>query len=147
MKPQGVNRVTIAVKDLEKGIDFYTRLLGATFHEATAEDVVTLGIRVAMSWDAGIELVSPMPDRESFITEFLEQRGEGLMGVVFAVDDVDEAYKAAQALGIGVWYTVDYNQEEIDKHLQGRFTKYKEYMLEAETSYGVGPVIGEFKTK
>jgi len=147
MKPQGVNRVTIAVKDLEKGIDFYTRLLGATFHEATAEDVVTLGIRVAMSWDAGIELVSPMPDRESFITEFLEQRGEGLMGVVFAVDDVEEAHTAAKALGVGVWYTVDYDQEEIDRHLQGRFTKYKEYMLDADTSYGVGPVIGEFKTK
>jgi len=147
MKPQGVNRVTIAVKDLEKGIDFYTRLLGATFHEATAEDVVTLGIRVAMSWDAGIELVSPMPDRESFITEFLEQRGEGLMGVVFAVDDVEEAHTAAKALGVGIWYTVDYDQEEIDRHLQGRFTKYKEYMLDADTSYGVGPVIGEFKTK
>jgi methylmalonyl-CoA/ethylmalonyl-CoA epimerase len=147
MKPQGVNRVTIAVKDLEKAIDFYAKLLGATFHEATAEDVLTLGIRVAMSWDAGIELVSPMPDRESFITEFLEQRGEGLMGVVFAVDDVEEAHKAAQALGVGVWYTVDYDQEEIDRHLQGRFTKYKEYMLDADTSYGVGPVIGEFKSK
>ena len=147
MKPQGVNRVTIAVKDLEKGIDFYAKLLGATFHEATAEDVVTLGIRVAMSWDAGIELVSPMPDRESFITEFLEQRGEGLMGVVFAVDDVEEAHEAAKALGVGTWYTVDYDQEEIDRHLQGRFTKYKEYMLDADTSYGVGPVIGEFKTK
>ncbi len=147
MKPQGVNRVTIAVKDLEKGIDFYAKLLGATFHEATAKDVVTLGIRVAMSWDAGIELVSPIPDRESFISEFLEQRGEGLMGVVFAVDDVEEAHKAAQALGVGVWYTVDYDQEEIDRNLQGRFTKYKEYMLDADTSYGVGPVIGEFETK
>ncbi len=147
MKPQGVNRVTIAVKDLEKGMDFYTKLLCATFHEATAEDVVTLGIRVAMSWDAGIELVSPMPDRESFITEFLEQRGEGLMGVVFAVDDVEAAHKAAQDLGVGVWYELDYDQETIDKHLQGRFTKYKEYMLDAATSHGVGPVIGEYIPK
>jgi methylmalonyl-CoA/ethylmalonyl-CoA epimerase len=147
MKPLGVNRVTIAVKDLEKGMDFYAKLLGATFHRATAEDVVTLGIRVAMSWDAGIELVSPMPDRESFITEFLEQRGEGLMGVVFAVDDVEAAHKAAQDLGVGVWYELDYDQETIDKHLQGRFTKYKEYMLDAATSHGVGPVIGEFIPK
>ena len=147
MKPQGVNRVCIAVKDLETGMDFYGKLLGATFHESTAEEVVTLGIRVAMSWDAGIELVSPMPARESFVSEFIEKRGEGLMSVVFAVDNVDEAYKAAQALGIGVWYTVDYSQEEIDKNLQGRFTKYKEYMLDPDTSYGVGPVIGEFKTK
>ena len=100
-----------------------------------------------MSWDAGIELVSPMPDRESFVTEFLEERGEGLMGVVFAVDDVESAHQAAQELGVGIWYTVDYSQEEIDKHLQGRFTKYKEYMLDPDTSYGVGPVIGEFKTR
>ncbi|MBW1901547.1 MAG: VOC family protein [Deltaproteobacteria bacterium] len=147
MKPLGVNRVTIAVKDLEKGMDFYGKLLGATFHEATAEDVVTLGIRAALSWDAGIELVSPMPGRESFITEIIEQRGEGLIGVVFAVDDVEEAHKAAQDLGVGVWYELDYDQETIDKHLQGRFTKYKEYMLDATTSFGVGPVIGEFKTK
>ena len=147
MKPQGVNRVTIAVKDFEKAMAFYTRLLGATFHEATAEDAVALGVRVSMSWDAGIELVSPMQDRESFVTEFIEERGEGLMGVVFAVDDVEEAHQAAQALGVGVWYTVDYSQEEIDRHLQGRFTKYKEYMLDADTSHGVGPVIGEFKIK
>jgi len=70
--------------------------------EITADDVVTLGIRVAISWDAGIELVSPMPERESFVTEYLEERGEGLMGVVFAVDDVEAARHAAQALGVGV---------------------------------------------
>lgn len=147
MKPQGVNRVVIAVKDLEKGMDFFSKLLGATFHEATAEDVVRLGIRVAFSWDAGIELVSPMPDRESFVTEILEQRGEGLINVVFAVDDVEKAREAAEALGLGIWYSVDYDQETIDKHLQGRFTKYKLYMLDARTSGGMGAVIGEFKSK
>jgi len=147
MKPQGINRVTIAVKDLEKGMDFFSSLLGATFHEATADDVVTLGIRAAMSWDAGIELVSPMPGRDSFVTEIIQQRGEGLIGVVFAVDDVEAAREAAKALGVGTWYSLDYDQETIDKHLQGRFTKYKEYMLDAETSFGVGPVIGEFKLR
>ena len=147
MKPLGVNRVVIAVKDLEKAMNFYSKLLSATFHEATAEDVVTLGIRVAFSWDAGIELVAPMPGRESFVTEILEQRGEGLINVVFAVDDVEKAREAAEALGLGLWYSVDYDQETIDKHLQGRFTKYKLYMLDAGTSGGIGAVIGEFKSK
>ena len=147
MKPLGVNRVTIAVKDIEKGMDFYGKLLGATFHEATADDVVTLGIRAAMSWDAGIELVSPMPDRESFVREIIEQRGEGLIGVVFAVDNVEEARESAEKLGVGVWYSLEYDQEKIDKHLQGRFSKYKEYMFDTATTYGVGPVIGEFVLK
>jgi len=147
MKPLGINRVVIAVKDLEKGMDFFSKLLGATFHEATADDVVTLGIRVAFSWDAGIELVSPMQGRESFVTEILEQQGEGLINVVFAVDDVEKAREAAEALGLGIWYSVDYDQETIDKHLQGRFAKYKLYMLDAGTSGGIGSVIAEIKSK
>ncbi|MBT4512221.1 MAG: hypothetical protein HOC20_08440 [Chloroflexi bacterium] len=147
MKPLGVNRVSIAVKDLEKGVEFYSKLLGATFFEATADDTEKLGIRVALSWDAGIELVSPMPDKDTFVTKIIEQRGEGLIGVVFAVDDVEVAHDAAEKLGVGVWYTLDYSQEEIDKHLQGRFTKYKEYMLDPSTSYGVGPIIGQFEPK
>ena len=147
MKPLGVHRVVIAVKDLDKGMDFFSRLLGATFHEATAEDVVTLGIRVAFSWDAGIELVSPMPDRESFVTEILEQRGEGLINVVFEVDDVEKARKEAESLGLGIWYSVDYDRDTIDTHLQGRFSKYKLYMLDAGTSGGIGAVIGEIKPK
>jgi len=60
---------------------------------------------------------------------------------------VEKAREAAEALGLGLWYSVDYDQETIDKHLQGRFTKYKLYMLDAGTSGGIGAVIGEFKHK
>ena len=64
---------------------------GREFHFDTEK----LGIRVALSWDAGIELVSPMPDKDNFVTKIIEQRGEGLIGVVFAVDDVEVAHDAA----------------------------------------------------
>ncbi len=147
MKPRGVNRVTIAVKDLQKGIDTYSKLLGATFHSANAEDAAKFGIEVAMSWDAGIELVAPLPDRESHVKNFIKQRGEGLMGVIFAVDDVDDAKGAALALEAQIWHELDYDQAEIDTHLQGRFTKYKEYMLSPEGTCGVGPVIAQIEPK
>lgn len=147
MKPLGVNRVTIAVKDLEKGKALYSELLGATFHPANAEDAAAMGIAVAMSWDAGIELVAPLPGRESFVKSIIETRGEGLIGVVFAVDDVEAAKKAAGELGIRIWHSLDYSQEEIDRHLQGRFKKYKEYMLDPSGTMGVGAVIGEFEPK
>jgi len=147
MKPRGVNRVTIAVKDLQTGTEVYSKLLGATFHSANAEDAATFGIQVAMSWDAGIELVAPLPDRDSFVRKFIEERGEGLMGVVFAVDDVDEARDAAEKLGAQVWHAIDYSQDQIDKHLQGRFKKYKEYMLSPTGTCGVGPVIAQIEPK
>jgi len=52
MKPKGVNRVVVAVKDLEKAIDTYSKLLGATFHDVSAgseqygvKAVISLGCR------------------------------------------------------------------------------------------------------
>jgi len=147
MKALGVNRVTIAVKDLKKGMEVYSRLLGATFHGAKAQDAAAFGIEVAMSWDAGIELVAPLPDRDSHVKEFIEQRGEGLMGVVFGVDDVEEAREQAQSLGAQVWHTLEYDQDDLDKYFQGRFKKYREHMLGPEGTCGVAPVIGQFEPK
>ena len=106
-----------------------------------------MGIEVAMSWDAGIELVAPLPGRESFVKSIIETRGEGLIGVVFALDNVDEARSAAERLGIRIWHSLDYSPDEIDRHLQGRFKRYKEYMLDPSGTMGVGAVIGQFEPK
>ena len=147
MKPLGVNRVTIAVKDLAKGKALYSELLGATFHPAKEADAAAMGIEVAMSWDAGIELVAPLPGRDSYVRRIIESRGEGLIGVVFAVDNVEEARAAAERRGIRIWHSLDYSQEQIDTHLQGRFKKYKEYMLDPSGTMGVGLVIGQIEPK
>ncbi len=147
MKPMGVNRVTIAVKDLQNGIDTYSRLLGASFNSANSEDAAKFGIEVAMSWDAGIELVAPLPDRDSHVRNHIEQHGEGLMTVIFAVDDVDESGEQAKRLGAQIWHTLEYDQSQIDEHLQGRFSKYREHMLSPKGTCGVGPVIAQIEPK
>jgi len=147
MRPLGVNRVTIGVKDLEKGIELYSKLLGATFHDQSVP-AEPFGLRCAISWDAGIELVAPLPGRDSYATAFIDEHGEGLMGVVFAVDDVDETRETAEKMGIGVLALIaDYDQGQIDEYLQGRFKKYKEYMLNPADTYGVGLVIGQIEPK
>jgi len=147
MNARGVNRVTMVVRDLEHGKAFYSKLLGTTFHSMNDEDAERFGIRVAASWDAGIELVSPIPGRESTASQFLEKHGEGLMGVVFAVDDVDAAKAAAEQLGVRATYALEYDKQTIDKYLQGRFPKYKEYFLEATAPLSGGVVIGQFENR
>ncbi len=142
MKPQGVNRVTIAVRDLDSAVAFYSRLLGATFHDQD-KPAQSLGVRCAISWDAGIELVSPLPGRESFVTRLIDRKGEGLIGVVFAVDDVEACRHTAEEMKIRVHPLVDYSPHEIEEYLQNRFRKYKEYTLSAADTHGVGPVIGQ----
>lgn len=48
MKPDGVNRIVVAVRDIQKGIDFYSNMLGATFHDASGTGA-DLGMDVAIS--------------------------------------------------------------------------------------------------
>lgn len=146
MKPNGVNRVVIAVKDMEAAIDMYSRLLGATFHDAS-KGAEPFGVKVAMSWDAGIELCSPIPGRNSYIEQVIEKQGEGLVGVVFCVDDVEEAHSRACEMGVSVTATIDYDQQTIDEQLEGRFQKYKEYMLASDRLRGVGMIVGQIEPK
>jgi len=143
----GVNRVIVAVRNLEKSKSFYAELLGADFHDAswTGE---TFGIQVAISWNAGIELCAPIPGRERdcAITPFLEQDGEGVINVVFNVQDADESLRKAKAAGAQAMLPVDYTQEEIDEHLGGLFTKYKEYFLNTAEQCGYTITLGQLES-
>jgi len=145
MKQRGVNRVTMAVWDLEQGKEFYTKLLGATFEPVNDADAEAFGVRCSIAWNAGIELVSPVEGRESRIRTLLEERGEGLAGVVFAVDDVEESKRQAEAADVPVLHLLDYTQAQIDEHLQGRFARYKEYFLGPGGHLSAGVVLGEFE--
>jgi len=146
MKPEGVNRVVIAVRDLDKGIALYSELLGATFHEVgpLAEP---FGVRAAFSWDAGIEICAPLPGRDSPMKQSIEQQGEGLVGVVFGVENVDEARERAEKLNIRVSALIEYDQGQIRQYLQDRFKKYKQYMLKAADTYGVRVILGQIEAK
>ena len=148
MAINGVNRIIVAVRDLEKAKSLYADLLGATFNDAnwTGE---SFGIEVAISWNAGIELCAPAPGREHdcVLAPLLEQQGEGIINVVFNVDDADESLKGVAAPGVQTINTVDYSQEEIDQHLDGLFTRYKEYFLNTGEQCGYTITLGQFEAK
>lgn len=135
---RGVNRVMIAVRDLEAAKQRYAQLLGATFEDAhwTGEP---FGIAVSISWDAGIELCAPLPgcEKTSAVSAYLEAHGEGVMSVFFGVDDVGEGQRRAAEAGIGCFHTLDYTQAEIDRHLGGKFSRYQEAFLNTAGELGV----------
>jgi methylmalonyl-CoA/ethylmalonyl-CoA epimerase len=145
---RGVNRVMIAVHDLEKAKQQYRDLLGATFIDAdwTGEP---WGINVSIAWDAGIELCAPMPGQEqnSAVSQFLAQRGEGVMNVFFGVDDGEAANERASALGYGSINVLDYTQAEIDQHLGGLFSKYQEFTLDSGSSLGFAVTLARIDEK
>ena len=63
-------------------------------------DRADIGLRVAISMDAGIELVTPLGDAEdNRFNKLLEARGEHWMSVVVAVRDLDDVCKRLGELG------------------------------------------------
>lgn len=145
---RGVNRVMIAVHDMEKAKQQYSDLLGATFVDAnwTGEP---FGISVSIAWDAGIELCAPLPGREkdSAVSQFLAHRGEGIMNVFFGVDDGDAANERATALGYGCINALDYSQKEIDQHLGGLFNRYQEFTLDSSARCGFAITLARIDEK
>ena len=134
---RGVNRIMVAVRDIEAAKRQYRDLLGATFMNAnwTGEN---FGISVSIAWDAGIELCAPLPGREhdSAVSQFLTHRGEGIMCVFFGVDDCDIAMARAAAHGYSCVNSLDFTQEEIDEHLAGLFSRYQEFNLDTFSKCG-----------
>jgi len=145
-RQRGVNRVVMAVNDLEAGREFYEKLLGCTFHHGNDEEAATFGVRMLFSWDGGIELVAPISGQGSYVETILEERGEGIIGVVWAVADADASKAAGAELGVTTFHTLDYSKEQIDSDLQGRFTRYYEhFMAGPKTPLGNASVlVGEF---
>lgn len=142
---RGVNRVVVAVWDFEAGQRFYEQLLGARFEPENDDgEAAAFGVRVAMAWDAGIELVSPIPGVPSPIRTEMERNGEGLKGVVFAVPDADAALERARELGLDAYYSLDYSQEQIDRKCAARFTRYKEHFLAVRPPLSGTVLVGEF---
>lgn len=144
-KQRGVNRVVMAAWDFDAARAFYEQLLGATFAPENDDgEAAAFGVRVAMAWDAGVELVSPIPGVDSPIRTEMENNGEGLKGVVFAVDDADAAMAAGEDLGLSSYYFLDYTQEQIDRKCQGRYTRYKEHFVAVRPPLSGTVLLGEF---
>jgi len=97
-----------------------------------------------MAWDAGIELVAPIDGVDSYIRTELERNGEGIKGVVFAVEDADAALGAAGDLGLSAYHSLDYSLDEIDARCSGRFDRYKEHFVAAKAPLSGTVLLGEF---
>lgn len=148
MNLKGINRVIVAVRDLDKAKRHYSQLLGAHFNDAnwTGEKY---GINVAISWDAGIELCAPMKGREndSAVSPFLSAKGEGVLNVVFNFNDAGAALNQAKSMDVQCLHSLDYSQAQIDAHLDALFCKYEEHTLKSENDCGFSATIAQITPK
>jgi methylmalonyl-CoA/ethylmalonyl-CoA epimerase len=99
MNPTRVEHIGIAVKNLDEAIPFYEKLLGKScekIEEVKDQKVQTAFFKVG---ETKIELLAST-DPEGPISKFIEKKGEGIHHVAFAVKDIKERLKEAEANGI-----------------------------------------------
>jgi methylmalonyl-CoA/ethylmalonyl-CoA epimerase len=125
-----IDRIAVAVKDLEKAADFFSDLLGIDFDIVGTQS--ELGMRGGYS-PCGLELIESTHP-ESLIARFIEQRGEGLWALVLKVKNMDEMIEKFKAKGLKVAGDVTVgSMREVAFHPKG--------------SYGVELVLAEYPEK
>ena len=93
-----IEHIGIAVKDLDASNLLFEKLLGVPHYKM--EDVLSEGVRTSF-FKVGpnkIELLAALND-ESAIMKFLENKGEGIHHIAFAVDDIMAEMKRLSAEG------------------------------------------------
>lgn len=94
-----IEHIGIAVKSIEDSLPYYENILGwkcYNIEEVADQKVKTAFFKVGQT---KIELLEPTSE-ESTIAKFIEKKGEGVHHIAFAVPDVSEALKEAEAKGV-----------------------------------------------
>ncbi len=99
MKPQHIEHIGIAVKNLQASIKFYEEVLGLACYkieEVEDQQVKTAFFKVG---DTKIELLESTSP-EGPIAKHIEKRGEGIHHIAYAVDNLPAALQEAESKGI-----------------------------------------------
>lgn len=101
IKIKRVEPVLIAVKNIDKAIEFFEKVLGGRFRpKFKEEDHILAQFILGESY---LEVAEPfLPDGP--IDKFIKRRGEGVYCVSIQVDDLDSTIAELEAQGIRVPY-------------------------------------------
>lgn len=99
MKPSHIEHIGIAVANLERAINFYENVFDLKCYKI--EDVADQKVRTAffMVGHTKIELLEST-DPEGPIGRFIENKGEGIHHIAFAVGNISEQLRRAKKEGI-----------------------------------------------
>lgn len=96
-----IDHIGIAVEDLEKATDTYSRILNS---KPTKTEIVASEKVETVFFETGeskVELLGPT-DPDSVIGRYVQKKGEGLHHVAFEVDDIHAELKRLKAEGFTI---------------------------------------------
>lgn len=98
----GIQRVVLIYRpeNLRQALQDFANALDITDFEGPYE-LSSIGLSVAISWSAGIELIAPLAGGtySRSMWDVLETKGEGIFSMVYRVDDLEKAEMQAARHG------------------------------------------------
>jgi catechol 2,3-dioxygenase-like lactoylglutathione lyase family enzyme len=96
MKIEKILHAHVIVKDLDQAVRRFSDLMGTKF---VGPFPGKSPIKTAFD-EIGIELMQPLPETESYIANFLKERGEGVAGISLQVENIEEAISELESKGV-----------------------------------------------
>ena len=155
MKIEGIDRIVIAVKNLDKAAEFLSKLLGVEFEEVTNPVAAEGGVRftvgaIPQKCTLSIELIQPLdplkdirPPDPKAIAKSVEQVDAALHALVFRVKDTSEVSAETGKRGIRIYGKVE--MEKIDDGPFSGVTNFKELFSEGEDTLGINMAFVEYQ--
>ena len=98
MKIEKILHVHVIVKDLEQAVKRFSDLMGTKF---VGPFPGKSPIKIAFD-EIGIQLMQPLPETESYIANFLKERGEGVASIALKVENIEEAISELEGKGVTI---------------------------------------------
>ena len=123
----GFDHVVIAVRDLKVGVAAYEVLLGCKADSISEKDDVA--IAQFTTRNIAVELIAPVGPGAARWRAALDDGGEGLKSLVFAVDDSEYAHRRCGRLGL--------SPEPIQNREDGDVQSWRSFRANTERTHGV----------
>lgn len=94
---------------------FWERVIGVPLDEL---DLPDLGLKVLVSWQGGVEVMTPAYETGTMsdaARQFLGERGEGVYAVVYDVHDLDSVVSSFTASGGRLLFRKPISADEVDE--------------------------------
>ncbi|EFK95381.1 Glyoxalase/bleomycin resistance protein/dioxygenase [sediment metagenome] len=127
---EAIDRLVIAVKDMDKAKDFFSDLLEIDFDEPLGGGESKMRAVYSLF---GLELVEAT-DPDSIVNTFIQKRGEGVFRVVVKVSDLEKATRKFAEKGVRAVGELN-------------FGGVREIAFHPKDTYGVQMVLAEYRAK
>lgn len=153
IKIKNIQRIAVAVKDLEASVAKYKKLFGIVpFNYGIAKEEKYHWIAFEMGeGQCTMEFLSPYedPNTEGIITKYIAKRGEGLYMVTLRTEETDSAKVVEQMKSVGVepsWGSVGW-EDPLMNASGDRAASWQEHYVSPKETSGVLMTIATIKRK